>query len=122
LSLHHHHVLVVEDEILIALELRDELLDAGARVVGPAMSVAEALRLIENEKPTAAILDVNLGSEVSLPVAQWLEAAAVPFILHTGNLTNGLPHGWPQVRVVKKPAPPEAVISALIAVLLAAKP
>ena len=97
MALQHHNVLVVEDEILIALILRDELLDAGARVVGPAMSVAEALRLIENEKPTAAILDVNLGSEVSLPVAQRLEADAVPFILHTGNLANGLPHGWPQV-------------------------
>jgi len=121
-DLQNHNVLIVEDEILIGLELRDVLLDAGARVVGPAMSVAEALRLIDNEKPTAAIVDVNLGSEVALPVAQRLEAAAVPFVLHTGNLANGLPHGWPRVPVVIKPAPSHAVISALIAVLPEVKP
>ncbi len=86
------------------------------------MSVAEALRLIETEKPTAAILDVDLGSEVSLPIAHRLEADGVPFILHTGNLASGLPHGWPRVPVVKKPAPSHAVISALIAVLPAGKP
>ena len=117
LDLENYHVLVVEDEIMIALELRDELLDAGARVIGPAVSVAEALRLIEQEKPTAAIVDVELGSEKSLPVAQRLEAIGVPFILHTANLTNGLPKGWPRVPVVKKPASGQAVLSALVAVL-----
>ena len=117
MDLQNQRVLVVEDEILIALELRDELRDAGAQVIGPAMSVAEALRLIEKEKPTAAIIDVQLGSETSLPVAQRLKSIGVPFILHTANLKNGLPHGWPQVPVVKKPASRQAVLSALASVL-----
>ena len=113
MDLRHHRVLVVEDEILIALELRDELVDAGARVVGPAMSVAEALRLIDREKPTAAILDVWLGSEDSLKVAQRLEAVGVPFILHTGHFTDGLPRDWPQVPIIKKPASRQALLAAL---------
>ena len=85
MDLREHRVLIVEDEIVIAIDLVGILLDAGAQIVGPAMSVPEALSLIETHEITAAILDVNLGKEDSLPVAQCLEAAGKPFVFHTGN-------------------------------------
>ena len=117
MDLSHHHILVVEDEILIGLELSDELNDAGARVIGPAMSVAAALRLIEKEKPSAAIVDVWLASETSLPVAKSLAAAGIPFILHTGHFTAGLPADWPPAPIVAKPSTRSTVFSALATVL-----
>jgi AmiR/NasT family two-component response regulator len=40
-------ILLVEDEVLIAMQVEDELLDAGAHIVGTASSIAEALRIIE---------------------------------------------------------------------------
>ena len=113
MDLQHHRILVVEDEILIALELRDELLDAGAQVIGPALSVPAALRLIEEKKPTAAILDVWLGTEDSLVIVHRLEALGVPFVLHTGHFTGGLPRDWPQVLVIKKPASRQALLAAI---------
>ena len=119
MDLSHHHILVVEDEILIGLELSNELSDAGARVIGPAMSVAAALRLIEKEKPSAAIVDVWLGSETSLLVAKTLAAAGIPFILHTGHFTAGLPADWPPAPIVAKPSTRSTLFSALATVLTA---
>jgi len=93
-SRHHHHdlqgrrVLVVEDEALIGMLLEDELLKAGADVVGPACSVKEALELIDQAVAdgglSAAVLDINLEGEVVSPVADRLAALNVPFVFATG--------------------------------------
>jgi CheY-like chemotaxis protein len=74
-------VLVVEDEFLLALELELLLGRHGYRVLGPASTVAEALRLLEGATPDAALLDVNLRGEMVTPVAEALRALAVPFVL-----------------------------------------
>jgi len=117
MSFHHHRVLIVEDEIFIAAELEDIVRDAGAEVVGPAMSAPEALRLIDNYEITAAILDVRLGDHDSFPVARRLAAAAIPFVFHTGNGdAEALSNDWPQAAIVRKPATPQALLAALAAV------
>jgi DNA-binding NtrC family response regulator len=117
LNLNSHRVLIVEDEIFIAAELEDIVRDAGAEVVGPAMSAPDALRLIENHKITAGILDVRLCNHDSLGVARPLEGAEMPFVFHTGNGDNeNLSTKWPQSTIVRKPATPEALIAALVAV------
>ena len=81
-------VLVVEDEALIGMLLEDELLRAGAEVVGPAYSVTEALELIDQAAAdgglSAAVLDINLEGETVSPVADRLAALSVPFVFATG--------------------------------------
>lgn len=72
-------VLIVEDEFLIAMDLQTLLERAGWRVLGPAASVKSALRLIEKELPSVAVLDVNLGRELVTPVAEILVEHDVPF-------------------------------------------
>jgi CheY-like chemotaxis protein len=74
-------VLVVEDEALIAMDLERTLGRHGYRVLGPAATVADALRLLDGEAPDVALLDVNLGGEVVTPVAEVLRARGVPFVL-----------------------------------------
>jgi two-component system, response regulator PdtaR len=74
-------VLVVEDELLIAMDLEQLLRRHGWRVLGPAATVAGALRLLAGETPDVALLDVNLGSEPVTPVAEALRARGVPFVL-----------------------------------------
>jgi len=76
-------VLLVEDEVLIALDLAQTLTAAGMRVMGPAGSVDTALQLIDDQRPDAAILDLNLGSELVTPVARRLRQINVPFVLST---------------------------------------
>lgn len=74
-------VLIVEDEFLIAQDLQLMLEARGWRVMGPVASVKGALRLLEDELPSVALLDVNLGGEFVTPVAEMLKARGVPFAL-----------------------------------------
>jgi DNA-binding response OmpR family regulator len=72
-------VLIVEDEFLIAMDLKLLLEHHGWRVMGPVATVRAALRLLEDELPSVALLDVNLGNELVTPVAETLKARDVPF-------------------------------------------
>jgi DNA-binding NarL/FixJ family response regulator len=77
-------VMIVEDEMLVAMEMESLLADQGCAVVGPAATVDRALVLLAQEKPEAAILDVNLDGTTAAPVAAALKAQGVPFVLATG--------------------------------------
>lgn len=77
-------VLVVDDELLIALDVQDTLETAGHDVIGPASSLASAQRLLQSVSIDAAVLDVNLRGDYIWPVALQLAEAGIPFILLTG--------------------------------------
>ena len=67
-------------------------------------AVAEALRVAEANTLSLAVLDVNLGAETSLPVAQVLAAQNVPFLLASGYGSNdGSLARYPQSTVIAKP-------------------
>lgn len=78
-------VLVVEDEVFLAIDLDEALTKAGFEVQGPAGTVDQALALIATRKPHAAVLDVTLGSEKVTPVALLLKSLGVPFVLATAS-------------------------------------
>lgn len=82
---HQSCVLVVEDEIFIAMEVDDVLTESGFRVLGPAASVEQALDLIADERPGLAVLDFNLGREKVTPVALALKSLGVPFVLTSAS-------------------------------------
>jgi DNA-binding NarL/FixJ family response regulator len=77
-------IMIVEDEMLVAMELEALLVEQGCTVVGPAPTIARALALLDEELPDAAILDVNLDGQTAAPVAAALSARGVPFVLSTG--------------------------------------
>lgn len=99
-------ILVVEDEALVAMLVEDALIDAGFAVIGPARSVAEALALLARESPAAAVLDLNLGGETSIGVADALAARGIPFLVATGYGSAGLPPTHRHVPVLPKPYDP----------------
>ena len=76
--------LLVEDNMLIALDAEDMLTGLGATSIEVAASVSDALTAIERERPDLAILDVNLGTETSIAVAERLAELDVPFVFATG--------------------------------------
>jgi DNA-binding response OmpR family regulator len=68
-------VLIVEDDLLIGLDLRDELLAAGYHVAGPAAHEREALELAEDLQPDVAVVDIDLhGGQEGLALARVLRA------------------------------------------------
>ena len=74
-------MLVVEDEFLIALDLALLLERGGWRVLGPAATIDEALRLLFDERPAVALLDITLKDGKVTLVAEALRAQNVPFIV-----------------------------------------
>ncbi|WP_184115200.1 response regulator [Sphingomonas abaci] len=101
-SLSGRRILLVEDESLVAALAEDLLLDAGCEVV-LAMRLDEALALAADDEVELGILDVNLGTERSYPVADLLRARGTPFIFATGYGREGLNGGYQDVPVLQKP-------------------
>jgi CheY-like chemotaxis protein len=81
-------VLIVEDDPIIALDFEDTISGFGTRTVRTAGSVAVALQLIEQRAPDFALLDVSLGRETSLAVAERLDALNIPYVFVTGYASD----------------------------------
>lgn len=97
-------LLIVEDELLVARELANALKSEGWEVFGPAGSVEEALKLLENgASPDAAILDINLNGQPVYPVADLLRAQGVPYLFCTGYETVDDNENYRDSPIVQKP-------------------
>lgn len=96
-------VLVVEDEMTIALMIEDMLADLGHRVVDMPMRLPLALAATERGGFDLAILDVNLDGETSYPVATLLQERGVPFVFATGYGASGLAPEFRDRPVLQKP-------------------
>lgn len=96
-------ILVVEDEMTIALLIEDMLMDLGHQVVDLAMRLPQALALAQNAEIDLAVLDVNLDGRLSFPVADALAARGVPFIFATGYGSAGIEPPYRHHTVIKKP-------------------
>ena len=107
-------VLVVEDNMIIALDAEEIMVDLGAEAVHVATSVADGSRIAESSPIRFALLDVNLGDETSLPLAQKLRDAGVPFAFATGyGDASPVAKDFPGVPVVAKPYDEEKLRQAL---------
>jgi len=97
-------VLVVEDEPLVALQIREALAEAGCTILGPASGLVEAVEQLSGTPIDMAILDVNLGGTPSFPVADILRARRVPFAFCTGYAGAAeLPPRFAGVPILAKP-------------------
>ena len=77
-------VLVVEDNMIIALDAEGALRRAGVPSVRVAGTVAQAMKEIADKTPNFALLDINLGRETSFSVAEHLHSLGVRFAFTTG--------------------------------------
>lgn len=107
-------VLVVEDNMIIAMDASDILSDNGASKVHVAGSVEDALSIIDDNKISFALLDVNLGNQTSLPIANDLAGRGIPFILATGyGDVEMITANYPSSLVINKPFIAETLRSAI---------
>jgi CheY-like chemotaxis protein len=96
-------ILVVEDEMLVALLIEDLLIDLGCIVLGPFDTVATALRAALMEGFDLALLDVNVAGEKVFPVADALAARHIPFLFLSGYGASAIPPGHAAWKVCSKP-------------------
>jgi two-component sensor histidine kinase/DNA-binding response OmpR family regulator len=106
-------ILLVEDESLIAMMMRDMLVDLGFCVVGPFGDVPAALAAAEADEIQAAVLDVNLNGESVHPVADALAARGVPFLLVTGYDSDSVKERYADIPILQKPIEPTTLQSML---------
>ncbi len=98
-----NRVLLVEDEILVAMMMKDILTELGFSVIGPFSRLSEAMVAAVHEDINAGIIDVNLGGEFVYPVADVLAARKIPFVFITGYGVESIDSRFEYVPIVKKP-------------------
>src|SRR5579872_4614964 len=81
-------ILVVEDEMLIALLIEEMLQELRCEVIGPVSTVEEAVAAVRTGPVDGALLDMNLNGESSSSAAHEFIDHAVPFLVVTGYDAN----------------------------------
>lgn len=99
-------VLIVEDEVMVAMYIEDVLTDLGYEIIGLATNLDQALTLAQSATPDFAILDINLGGETSFPAADVLRAREIPFFFVSGYTSGGVGAAYRNVPRLRKPFRP----------------
>lgn len=108
------HVLIAEDEYLLADDLRMELEEVGVVILGPVGTLQDAVALIESEaKIDGAILDINLRGEMVFPAADLLLERDVPFLFTTGYDASTIPARFSNILRFEKPVNIRPIIQTL---------
>lgn len=82
-------LMIVEDEVLIAMLLRDELEDAGYDVLDLTDRHAEALEVARACKPDLALVNIRLaGRDDGIALAEHLKALGIPVLLISGQVSR----------------------------------
>lgn len=107
-------ILLLEDNMIVALEAEDTLFDLGAKAVWAASTLREAEAIVAREPIDLAMLDINIGLDTSLELASRLAARGVPFIFASGYGDDvRLAEGSAAVPILKKPYDGEQIRRAM---------
>jgi DNA-binding NtrC family response regulator len=107
-------VLIVQDNIYLALDLAGAVEELDGRVVGPAATAAEALALLEKEQVAAALIDAELADGGVSPIVRALAERRLPFVIQASRkLAPEIMMIAPAVPVLFKPIQPLDVVSIL---------
>jgi DNA-binding NtrC family response regulator len=77
-------VLLLEDDLLLAMDMEEYLIGKGHEIVGPFGRISDALDAIQRNELMGAIVDLNLHGELSFPVIEMLQERAIPVIVCSG--------------------------------------
>lgn len=80
-------ILIVEDEVLLAMDLELLLKEMGHSVVGCVLTGRDALSLIENDRPDIILIDITLQGDMDgITTAKRIrQRQDIPIVFVTGN-------------------------------------
>ena len=103
-------ILMIEDEFLVAAEIRFHLERGGFSEVEHTATEADALAAIAARRWDAAVLDANLNGRGVDTIAAALHEKRVPFVVVTGYGRAGFPQSLGDVPVLDKPFRPKTLV------------
>jgi CheY-like chemotaxis protein len=106
-------ILIVEDEMVVAMLVEDMVLELGYEVSGVVSRVGDALALADSGRFDLAILDVHLSGKLIFPFADALADRGIPFMFATGYGEHGIPPEHLSQMVLQKPFRPADLRRAL---------
>lgn len=109
----HPRVLLVEDDLRLGYALSDALEAAGAQVDGPYTTLSDAMSALAQDFPDFALLDLNLGGQDSLLVAQDLKRYGIAFAFYSGATDAGTQQKVDGAPFFHKPLDPAALLIAI---------
>src|SRR4051812_2540132 len=107
-------VLVVEDEMTVALLIEDMVSELAYEVAGVVPRLEDAMRLLDSESFDLAMLDVHIDGKTVFPFAAELEAREIPFLFATAYGSRGIPEEFRGHLVLQKPFGPVELRRALM--------
>ncbi len=107
-------VLVVEDEMTVAMLIEDMVSELAYEVAGVVPRLEDAMRLLDSDSFDLAMLDVHLNGKTVFPFAQALEEREIPFLFATAYGPRGIPAEFQGHLVLQKPFGPVELRRALI--------
>lgn len=112
-------LMIVEDEILVAMTLRDELEDAGYRVLDLTDRYAEAVAVARATPPDLALVNIQLGGrDDGIALAENLKASRIPVLFISGQINRARTAMAAAIGSLPKPYSAEDMVIA-VAYLLA---
>ena len=116
MGLRSRQILIVEDDLIVASDLANVLIEHGLSVQGPVAEGIAALKLADGDPPAVAIIDLNLAGEINgLTVARHLvEKFGVRVVFVSGQISDAIREGIDLTRYfIAKPFTDEAVVAAV---------
>jgi DNA-binding response OmpR family regulator len=111
-------ILLVEDQLLIAMDAEAILNDHGYRFISTATNLDDARKLVELHDVTLAILDINLGTGTSFELAKELQAKDIPFAFASGYPSDEAEaHDLGHIPVISKPFGEKELIATVEALI-----
>jgi DNA-binding NtrC family response regulator len=107
-------ILIIEDEIFIALDLEECLKELGYQDIVIASSCQQASTWLASHTPAAAILDISLKDGSCAPLAHILADREVPFIVSSGLPVDAAEPVFSKGYWIPKPFQPDGLREALL--------
>ncbi len=110
----------MEDEPLVALDIRNTLAEAGFEIAGMVATIEKALSLVEAGAVDAAILDANLNGISAVPIASLLSNRGLPYLVLSGYAVDQQPVELRTAPQVVKPFDPTRLVEVVRGILATA--
>ena len=96
-------VLILDDEVLVAIDIGDELADRGWNVTDVVGSLSAAAAAVALARPDLALLDMNLRGQHSFDFARDLIGRGTTVVFLSGNTAQDLPEDLQSCAFLGKP-------------------